>query len=222
MAYSPPIDLRSGVIADSATDAADQVRVSVPNLLVADRTTYGPYPFRPRVNAAGQVIFPQRGDKALIGGDWLVSWSRADSGPASPGPAGLLFARKPTNETVANSNALQDDDDLGAPVAANSVYKVDAWIHWSSPTTPGIKFGWTAPAGSTLDWSNYDPADVNYTLASVMTRSGGVVHRVLPLSGLLVVGGTAGTLRLQWAQNTANASSTVVYANSWLRLEKVS
>lgn len=225
MAYSPPIDLRSGVIADSPTDAADQVRVSVPNLLVADRITYGPYPFRPRVNAAGQVIFPQRGDKALIGGDWLVSWSRADSGPASPGPAGAIFARKPTNETVANSNTLQDDDDLGAPVGANTVYAVKAWLHWQGPGTPGpgIRAGWSAPAGAALDWGDDgDSNELYLSLASVASRAGTLQQRWLALTGLLVVGGTAGDLRLRWAQNTASATATTVYANSWLRLQKVS
>jgi hypothetical protein len=222
------VALYSGVVADSPSDAAEQVRVSVPNLTQMDRKTYGPVAFTPKVSAAGAVRFPQRGDLAVVGIDdsgaghnWLVTWLHADSGPASPAPSGPIFVRKSVIESRSNDSVLTDDDELFAAVEANSVYVMQGWVHWTSPTTPAIKFGWTAPAGATLDWSSSVDPDVNYTLASVMTRTGAVVHRVLMLVGLLVVGGTAGDLHLQWAQNTANGSSTTVQANSWLRLEKV-
>ena len=39
--------------------------------------------------------------------------------------------------------------------------------------------------------------------------------------GLLVVAGTAGTFKLQWAQNTSNATATRVFGDSFLRLTPV-
>jgi hypothetical protein len=35
------------------------------------------------------------------------------------------------------------------------------------------------------------------------------------------VGGTGGTLQLQWAQNTANVSNTIVQSNSHLILTQI-
>lgn len=80
-----PINFLNGVIADSPAGGADQIRVSVPNLTVLSRSTYGPMPFRSHITAEGGVILPERGDTALIAIDtdggpaWIVDWDRLDT-----------------------------------------------------------------------------------------------------------------------------------------------
>jgi hypothetical protein len=43
----------------------------------------------------------------------------------------------------------------------------------------------------------------------------------LHVHGLLVVGGTAGTVKLQWAQNTSNVTATILKSGSFLVLRRV-
>jgi hypothetical protein len=42
-----------------------------------------------------------------------------------------------------------------------------------------------------------------------------------PISGLWRIGSTAGSITLQWAQNTSNATATVMYTDSWLRFLRI-
>jgi hypothetical protein len=235
------VALYTGVVADSPTDAAEQVRVAVPNLTQMDRRTYGPVAFTPKISAAGAVRFPQRGDRAVIGvdttgagTDWLVTWGHEDSGPASPGggASGDIFVRKTADETVNNSSVLQDDDHLTTAVAINTTYVVEAHVIYSSDASADIKYAWIIPAGATLSWSVRGPhfstanggAFGASDLATTTIPNGGlgVGSKVAThLMGLLIVGGTAGNLKLQWAQQGAAAFNTVVYTDSFLRLTKV-
>jgi hypothetical protein len=71
----------NGFIADTPATPADQVRVSVPNLTIADRIVYGPLDWEPEVDSSGRALAPTRGDAALIaiddsaeGSQWIVSW----------------------------------------------------------------------------------------------------------------------------------------------------
>ena len=78
------VSLINGEIADTPTLASDQVLVSVPNLNMLGRRTYGPLGFRPQISAEGGVRLPVRGDTALVAVDtegpaWLVEWNRPDT-----------------------------------------------------------------------------------------------------------------------------------------------
>lgn len=140
-----------------------------------------------------------------------------------------VAARKTVNETVNNSAALQNDDALFVAVVANAVYDVKLVLHYTSGTTPDLKIGWTAPSGATMVWGGY-----LFSTASAFTATGNnAVGTVVALGGLgadvsavfdgtVVTSTTAGTLQLQWAQNTANASDSTVYAGSFLELRRTS
>lgn len=81
-----PVVFHNGEIVDSATSVTDVVRVSVPNLNMLGRVTYGPMSFHPMVVAGGNIEYPVRGDKALIAIDseggvpWVVEWHRSIPG----------------------------------------------------------------------------------------------------------------------------------------------
>jgi len=144
-------------------------------------------------------------------------------------------ARKTANEIVNNSNALQDDDHMGIAVAAGAVYLMDGfWIYGADPAAD-IKVGFTGPAGATLDWvrGGMDSAatavtggfnSTAQTLGSAPSLGAvtgvGTILIATP-KGLLVTGGAAGTLQMQWAQNTAQANNATLYAQSWLRLQRI-
>jgi hypothetical protein len=135
-----------------------------------------------------------------------------------------IFAIKTLNEIVNNSATLQNDNELLATVAASSTYEVYCHLFYTSGTSPDIKFGWTGPSGATLTWTSVDPFNTSWAKKSIgdslAIGTSGADESAL-LIGVLVVSTTAGTLQLQWAQNGAIASDTIVYANSYLRLRRV-
>lgn len=141
-----------------------------------------------------------------------------------------LFARKTTNESVSSATTgttLQNDDDLFLTVVANAVYRIEGVLKMASPSAADLKLAFTVPAGATFDWSLHgiiaaasattDDFLAGLTAASTQSVGGFGAGTVIgKVDGLLVVGGTAGTIRLQWAQDTANAGGTSMLAGSFL------
>lgn len=134
---------------------------------------------------------------------------------------------------VNNSTTLVDVTGLAVPVAANAVYLIEGFLAYSSNAAADAKFGWTVPTGATGKWN---PLAINATTAGTAS-SVNVASRlwteVLPagatdgglltchVKGLLAVGGTAGVLQAQFAQNTATAVNTTVLAYSWVSALRV-
>jgi hypothetical protein len=144
---------------------------------------------------------------------------------------------KTADETINNSIALQDDDDLALTVVESTAYTLDAMIINSASTTSDLQLAFTGPAGASLDWvprglSTLAAATVGeVTLAAsvigdagaLVTGTAGVGTKTTTLvTGLLRVGATAGTLQLRWAQGTADATDCVVHEGSYMVLRQVS
>ena len=143
-----------------------------------------------------------------------------------------LFKYKTANETVNNTTTLQNDDDLFAAVLANSVYLVTGNLRVASQTNADFIINWTAPSGYAFDWSLHTLAASaasitddylgGYAAGSQPPLAGlGGSTVIAKVEGLLTIAGTAGTFRLQWAQNTAQASGTSLLSGSWLNLSLV-
>jgi hypothetical protein len=139
------------------------------------------------------------------------------------------LARKTADQIVNNSTTLVNDTHLFVPTLANEVWLIDAWLLYDSGTTPDIKFAWTVPAGATFSWgaSSSDSGAANWANIGspvALATTGSMAFSCLgagtiqgaALTGIAVIGGTAGNVQLQWAQNTLNASDTKVRLNSAL------
>lgn len=145
----------------------------------------------------------------------------------------ILFARKTADETISSSTTLQNDDHLFVSVAANTVYDVTLEMRELSQPGDDFKLGFTMPASATFTGALRGPATSATGFSGAETQSieftggplaiGGVAGVNLPISvrGLLITAGTAGTLQIQWAQNSSSASGTTVKANSYLLLRQV-
>lgn len=134
-----------------------------------------------------------------------------------------VAVRKVADETVNNSSVLQNDDELFVPMSANAVYDFFVIIHHNSGGTPDIKFGWTVPSGTTMVWGGYIvntagafTVVANLSQSSTASIGGTGSDSFQMFQGTIVTSSTAGTLQLQWAQDTANASNTIVRAGSYL------
>ena len=126
--------------------------------------------------------------------------------------------RKTADETVNNSTTLQDDDVLKWTVAANEVWAFEFFLRVSSEATPDFKAGWTVPSGASMAWARVvaAPAELNAGETLLVATFGGGIYDSVFCRGVVVNGANAGTVQLQWAQNTADASNTQALANSWI------
>lgn len=135
---------------------------------------------------------------------------------------------KTADETISATTTLQNDDHLFAPVEANAVYSLYLTVLYQSGTTPDFKQAFTAPAGTTFEssWFLYNPGTVALgttgALGSVTGLAGTAANVPFILSATVFVGGTAGTVQWQWAQNTSDAGSTIVRKGGRLTLIKLS
>lgn len=142
---------------------------------------------------------------------------------------------KAAGQIVNNSATLVNDAELLATVDASTVYAFTAMIFFTSGTTPDIKFAFTFPTGATCAWGHIglltsasptgDADFGSYSSAtsgvSGVSAAGTTGVQLVLLTGSISVGSTAGTLQLQWAQNTATASDTTLHAGSTLAITQV-
>lgn len=142
-----------------------------------------------------------------------------------------LYVEKAANESVTSNTALQDDDHLVLAVAASTKYKIELPLFYNASASGNLKVAFTFPAGASLlvRGNGYlvggtFTSNLNYINASsgvtTLSYAGGSAPSVL-LVGILTVGATAGNLRLQWAQDTSNASPTTIIAGSSMEARKV-
>lgn len=151
-----------------------------------------------------------------------------------------LFCRQLTAQTVNNSATFVDVTGLTIALKANRVYAIDGYLAYSSNTTADIKFRLIGPTGCSGAWGLYSIASgsadggsgsVNgFRLTDYTTGGGGFAasgnntpngNMSCPPRGFIQTGVNAGTLKLQFAQSTANGSDTTVAAGSWLRVAEL-
>ncbi|WP_433252847.1 hypothetical protein ACQPYK_08540 [Streptosporangium sp. CA-135522] len=143
------------------------------------------------------------------------------------------FVRKSVDESLTSSTTVQDDDELFVAVVANAVYRIQTFIRYNSPTAADMRLTWSGPSGTVLRWGTFAP-HIAQTNRDSVTVGFGVFNLTdgadvggfggnavaIPM-GLLTTSGSAGTLRLRWAQSTSTASATTVRAGSCLYAERL-
>lgn len=135
-------------------------------------------------------------------------------------------AGKTSTQTVNNSATLVNDTEMFWAVEANAIYDLDILLLYNSNATADFKWAWTYPTGLTMAYSvlAFNTAstlfiDATFTESATVNAGGDGTDLPVWLKGSVIVGSTAGTLQLQWAQNTANASNTTlnIYSRGVLR-----
>jgi hypothetical protein len=142
--------------------------------------------------------------------------------------------------TVVSSTTQVNATGVAVAVEANATYAWDAYLAYNANEAADIKFAWTVPAGATGHWSvlgidhtqNIDTGrgqvsafrttnygDSQAAAASGLDTEDGTM--VAFARGYLVTAGTAGTFQLRFAQNSSNATASVVKAGSWVRLVRL-
>ena len=140
-----------------------------------------------------------------------------------------LIVRKTSDQSVTSSTVLVDDTALVLPLLANEVWQYKFFVVYGAGTTGDIKLGWTFPTAGDLRMSgpaaNDSGGTLTYNIFSTTTSpttarnyagAGTAAYTSLPFEGVFVNGANAGNLTFQFAQNTSDATSTTVKANSTL------
>jgi hypothetical protein len=138
-------------------------------------------------------------------------------------------AFKPSDQSVASSTTLTNDTALFFAVQAGAQYGWACYLDYEAagPGTGDIKWHWTLPAGASIRYSvtaqtTAGAANVGttYAGANTPTAGGGGAGNLqsVYMNGALNVSSTAGTMQLQWAQNSSSGTATIVHAQSYFVL----
>jgi len=195
-----------------------------------------------QVNAVSQFKVNQAGSVTALGsmttgtsGQFTVS----TTGDIATTGIGMVQGKYKTGDTSrASTTTMTADPDLvNIPVVANGVYVVDCSIIYSAIDAADLKIQFTAPASTVMNWhggclpttSTGSTGTYIYdcqTLATTYTPGGGdaagnATQMILDVKGLLRVAGTAGNFGVQWAQNSSNATATILRAGSYIQLNRI-
>lgn len=137
---------------------------------------------------------------------------------------------KTADETVNNSATLQDDDHLTVSLLASSTYWFQFELFYSTAAAADFQF---VPAYTGTTTNNFHlttfsvPAGTTSTREEVHTSFAGYsatattgTHGYVKVEGIYQTNAT-GTLKMQWAQNTADVSDTKVLKGSRLLITKM-
>ncbi|MBI4066480.1 hypothetical protein HY411_02075 [Candidatus Gottesmanbacteria bacterium] len=160
---------------------------------------------------------------------WSASTNKFSCGIDDAG--GTVLVEKEADETVNNSNTLQDDDHIKYTMIANTAYAVEVSISYTSPTaSPDFKYAFTIPTSATMSLMGQGFTTTTnvancriITSGSACSLTGNAAPDwIITIVGIVQTAGTAGDLQFQWAQNTAQEENTVVKKNSWMKVSPLS
>lgn len=144
--------------------------------------------------------------------------------------------RKTADESRSATTTYADDTHLVFAAEANAVYTMLGWIKYFADPTPDIKIQFSVPSGCLGEWGWNMPGSTTATTGttgySIRTETNDVANgrtgygtsdsqHMTPMGGLFRMGSTAGNVTLQWAQNTSNATATVLYTDSFLTFTRI-
>jgi hypothetical protein len=134
-------------------------------------------------------------------------------------------------QTVNGSTSLVSSSYLTVALEASSRYSFEAKILFTSNATADFKIGILGPSGAAAYYNAIGDlvgagqvtptTDSDISSASTIAFDGSGGNDMAQLSGLIVTGVTAGTLTIQFAQNTSDASNTSLLIGSVLTINKV-
>lgn len=222
-ATNPRIDLivvdnTGAKSATAGTAAAEPVFPAIPANSIVLATVY--VPANDTTIASNQII----DKRAIIGGSFTVA--------------------KTADEVVNNSTTLQNDDHLKFDISASAteIWFAELFIRAGATTsTMDVKLAFTVPSGATMRWARIGGTDASATSNFVATATAGVptlantegttgtfgsqstaaTGWLMAFGAFVYGGGTAGTIQLQWAQNTQEAADLTFRAGSFLRLVRL-
>lgn len=149
-----------------------------------------------------------------------------------------LEAVKPSNTDRSSTTTFVDDPDLALQLEANAVYQVVFYLHFAALDAARFKTAWTVPSGATGNRSAVGPDQGvilsgtssggtgrwgahNFTTSVTYGTRDSATNQCFAMEESTLTTTNAGTLALQWAQATSNATATRLAAGSALRAKRI-
>lgn len=166
--------------------------------------------------------------------DFMTGLQRATVMASTPPVVREVFTVKGANSTRANTTTLSSDSDLTFTVGAGQTWRIEADIYYAAPTAADLRVGLSLPSGSSGRisatgpgigaTSHLDSTATSYSAAlpdSYGCPVGGNTADARALVTALVQTGSAGSISVQFCQDTASASATIIYLNSNMRATRL-
>jgi len=129
-------------------------------------------------------------------------------------------AVKPADETVNNSDTLQDDDDLLFAASASKTYGMLVFYFVISTTAADFKYGLSIPTGATADRSDGTWSSIilmaTQDFETSQNVATGTALGLVCISARIIMGTTAGNVVNQWAQQAATVADTLAKQGSYM------
>jgi len=126
---------------------------------------------------------------------------------------------KTADETVNNSNVLQNDNHFLFTAKANTIYLVDMILLFNNPGVQVSKYFWSLPSGTANGLSYIEDVIGQYVNVSRNFTSAG--KDMLSGTWTLQIGITAGPVNFQWAQSVAEVVNLDMLTGSIMRVREV-
>lgn len=151
---------------------------------------------------------------------------------AVPRPTQQVFVLKDSNASRTNSTTLADDSQLTFAVGAGQVWVIEAAINYTEGGG-NLRVGFSMPSGTTGRVSRIGsgvtgggahdagPArSVSLPDTYGLPAGGNTADAAIRVTALVRTT-NAGSVTMQFCQDTVHANSTTIYADSWLRATRV-
>lgn len=151
-----------------------------------------------------------------------------------PGAGGKFYIKKTSDEGVASSTTMQNDDDFYIYFAYPGTYEINANILANGDTSGDIKIDWVeggginlivgrrcvGPAASSTSNSDTTVRRSSHSLATDVTYGLNASYSVID-EKFIVSTASTGTLQMRWAQNASSGTRTTVSSHSYVTVEKL-
>ncbi|HEX2656703.1 MAG TPA: hypothetical protein VHU40_00460 [Polyangia bacterium] len=143
---------------------------------------------------------------------------------------------KTANLDRASTTTLADDPDLTVSLDASATYRVEMYLHYAAIDAAKFQTAWTVPSGATGNRTAVGAGSAATDATAATTSRFGVhgfataitygtrssaTNQCLASEAATVFTSSAGTLALQWAQASSNATATRLGAGSYMRVRRI-
>lgn len=143
--------------------------------------------------------------------------------------ANFLTTRVAVSQVLtASSTVLQNVTNMAASLPTAGTFQFSGRIFYDATTTADMKFAFTIPAGATMRWglNALGPGGTNPIYTAIIGSGTATAVGALGIGSVLMalfdgevtMGGTAGNLQLQAAQNTSDASVTTLFERTFMEV----
>ncbi len=177
------------------------------------------------LNSTGDIVIDGKAAIEMIYSAADSRWIVLSASTVSTSGTGLLFAKKPTDQSL-TTTTLTNDNDLHLAISANDSMVVEGYIHYHNTGSSSLQMAVTVPTGATMDIVIYTddvvlPPPETWTLTSSGTSTGDMamnaVDIVIHYYGVVITGSNSGKIQIQWAQAKSSSTPVTFKAKSYIR-----